>query len=65
MMGNRMEVERRLRDAGDELRANLKLKSSGPFFPVLGLTLLRYPDQGKDQSKEFKMQDLTALCVFV
>ena len=52
-------------DVGDGLRANSKLKSSESFFPVLGLTLLRYPDQGKDQSKEFKMQDLAALCVFV
>ena len=58
MLGNRTEVRKRLWDAGDELRANLKFKSSKSFFPVLGLTLLRYPDQGKDRSRRFKIQDL-------
>jgi len=57
MPGKRTEEKKRLWDAGDELRANLKLKLSGPFFPVLGLTLFRYADQGKDRSRRFKIQD--------
>ena len=57
-MGNYAEVGKGLWDAGDELRANSKLQSLGPFFPVLGLTLFRYPDQGKDLSRRFKVQDL-------
>src|SRR3989338_188099 len=58
MMVHYSEMEKRLWDMGDELRANLKLKSSESFFPVLGLTLLRYQDQGKDRSRRFKIQDL-------
>ena len=57
-MGDYAEVEKHLWDGGDELRANSKLNSSESFFPVLGLTLLRYPDQRKDRSRRFKVQDL-------
>jgi hypothetical protein len=39
MMGNYAEVGKRLRDAGDEMRANSKLKSSESFVPVPGLLL--------------------------
>ena len=46
-MGDYAEVEKHLWDGGDELRANSKLNSSESFFPVLGLTLLRYRTKGR------------------
>ncbi|HEX7408001.1 MAG TPA: class I SAM-dependent DNA methyltransferase [Candidatus Binatia bacterium] len=45
MSGNHSDVEKRLWDAADELRANSKLKSSEYSVPVLGLIFLRYADQ--------------------
>ena len=44
MNTNLNELERRLWDAADELRANSKLKSSEYSIPVLGLIFLRYTD---------------------
>jgi len=44
MPGNNNEIEKRLWDAADELRANSKLKSSEYSVPVLGLIFLRYAD---------------------
>ncbi len=44
MPGNHTEIEKRLWDAADELRANSKLKSSEYSVPVLGLIFLRYAD---------------------
>jgi len=44
MAGNHTEIEKRLWDAADELRANSKLKSSEYSTPVLGLIFLRYAD---------------------
>jgi type I restriction enzyme M protein len=44
-VGNNNEIEKRLWDAADELRANSKLKSSEYSIPVLGLIFLRYADQ--------------------
>ena len=44
MPGNHTEIEKRLWDAADELRANSKLKSSEYAAPVLGLIFLRYAD---------------------
>src|SRR5256885_2387979 len=44
MPANHSELERRLWDAADELRANSKLKSSEYSIPVLGLIFLRYAD---------------------
>ena len=41
---NTTELEKRLWDAADELRANSKLKSSEYSVPVLGLIFLRYAD---------------------
>lgn len=38
------EIEKRLWEAADELRANSKLKSSEYSTPVLGLIFLRYAD---------------------
>jgi type I restriction enzyme M protein len=44
MPANNNEIEKRLWDAADELRANSKLKSSEYSVPVLGLIFLRYAD---------------------
>ena len=44
MANNHSEVEKRLWEAADELRANSKLKSSEYSIPVLGLIFLRYAD---------------------
>jgi type I restriction enzyme M protein len=45
MANNHNDIEKRLWDAADELRANSKLKSSEYSIPVLGLIFLRYADQ--------------------
>ena len=44
MNHNGTDIESRLWDAADELRANSKLKSSEYSVPVLGLVFLRYAD---------------------
>ncbi|MGI5837640.1 MAG: type I restriction-modification system subunit M [Chloroflexota bacterium] len=44
MNHNGNQIEARLWDAADELRANSKLKSSEYSMPVLGLVFLRYAD---------------------
>jgi type I restriction enzyme M protein len=44
MANNHSELEARLWEAADELRANSKLKSSEYSVPVLGLIFLRYAD---------------------
>jgi len=44
MAANTTDLEKRLWDAADELRANSKLKSSEYSVPVLGLIFLRYAD---------------------
>lgn len=44
MANNHSEIEKRLWDSADELRANSKLKSSEYSVPVLGLIFLRYAD---------------------
>lgn len=44
MPANNTEIEKRLWEAADELRANSKLKSSEYSIPVLGLIFLRYAD---------------------
>ena len=44
MPANNNEIEKRLWEAADELRANSKLKSSEYSVPVLGLIFLRYAD---------------------
>jgi type I restriction enzyme M protein len=44
MANNHNDIEKRLWDAADELRANSKLKSSEYSVPVLGLIFLRYAD---------------------
>jgi type I restriction enzyme M protein len=45
MANNHSEVEKRLWDAADELRANSNLKSSEYSVPVLGLIFLRFADR--------------------
>ncbi|MBI3948984.1 MAG: SAM-dependent DNA methyltransferase, partial [Acidobacteria bacterium] len=51
MPANHSEIENRLWDAADELRANSKLKSSEYSVPVLGLIFLRYADQKFSQAE--------------
>ena len=41
---NNTEIERRLWDAADELRANSRLRPSEYYLPVMGLIFLRYAD---------------------
>jgi len=56
-MGNCAEVEKRLWDVGDKLRANSRLKSSESSVQMVGLAFLRYADQGRDRVRRFKIQD--------
>ncbi len=44
MPANHNEIEKRLWEAADELRANSRLKSSEYSVPVMGLIFLRYAD---------------------
>src|SRR6516164_9148633 len=52
MPANHTEVEKRLWDSADELRANSKLKASEYSVPVLGLIFLRYADQKFGQAEK-------------
>jgi len=52
MPANHNEIEKRLWEAADELRANAKLKSSEYSVPVLGLIFLRYADHKFSQAVE-------------
>ena len=54
MANNHSELEKRLWDAADDLRANSKLKSAEYSVPVLGLIFLRYADH-KFSEAEKKM----------
>src|SRR5712692_7789357 len=51
MPANHNEIEKRLWDAADELRANSKLKSSEYSVSVLGLIFLRYADHKFTQAE--------------
>src|SRR5256712_5992435 len=50
--GNYNEIEKRLWDAADQLRANSHLKSSEYSIPVLGLIFLRYADHEFAQAQK-------------
>lgn len=52
MSGNYNEIENRLWDAADQLRANSHLKSSEYSVPVLGLIFLRYADHKFSQAQK-------------
>ena len=52
MVGNHNEIEKRLWDAADQLRANSHLKSSEYSVPVLGLIFLRYADHKFSQAQK-------------
>jgi type I restriction enzyme M protein len=52
MPANNTEIEKRLWDAADELRANSKLKSSEYSVPVLGLIFLRFADNKFARAEE-------------
>ncbi len=51
MPANHNEIEKRLWDAADELRANSKLQSSESSVPVLGLIFLRYANHKFTQAE--------------
>ncbi len=51
MPANVTEIERRLWDSADQLRANSKLKSSEYSVPVLGLIFLRFADHRFTQAQ--------------
>jgi type I restriction enzyme M protein len=44
LVANTTDIEKRLWEAADQLRANSELKSSEYSVPVLGLIFLRYAD---------------------
>ena len=52
MPANNNQIERRLWDAADELRANSRLRPSEYYLPVLGLLFLRYADHRFAQARE-------------
>src|SRR2546426_10503406 len=52
LVGNHNEIEKRLWDAADQLRANSHLKSSEYSVPVLGLIFLRYADRKFSQAQK-------------
>jgi len=52
MAQNNREIEKRLWDAADELRANSKLKASEYSVPVLDLIFLRYADHKFSQAEK-------------
>ena len=52
MPANTTDLEKRLWDAADDLRANSKLKSSEYSIPVLGLIFLRYADYRFEQAEK-------------
>ncbi len=52
MPANTTDLEKRLWEAADDLRANSKLKSSEYSMPVLGLIFLRYADYKFEQAVE-------------
>lgn len=52
MVGNNNEIEQRLWDAADQLRANSHLKSSEYSIPVLGLIFLRFADHKFSQAQK-------------
>ena len=78
MAGNHTDLEKRLWDAADELRANSKLKSSEYSVPVLGLIFLRFADNkfaavekelaaqsGQSRRRTIGKTDYLARCVYI
>ncbi|MBN1483824.1 MAG: type I restriction-modification system subunit M N-terminal domain-containing protein, partial [Chloroflexia bacterium] len=60
MPANNTEIEKRLWEAADELRANSRLRSAEYSVPVLGLIFLRYADHRFDQAQQEVEADLAA-----
>src|SRR5579871_4338991 len=52
MPANHSEIEKKLWDAADRLRANSRLKSSEYATPVLGLIFLRFADYKFSQAQQ-------------
>ena len=80
MTANNGDMERRLWDAADELRANSKLKASEYSVPVLGLIFLKFADnrfaavqqelkaaaaKSKRRRKTVSKTDYLARCVYL
>jgi len=80
MPANNGDLERRLWDAADELRANSKLKASEYSVPVLGLIFLKFADnrfaavqkeleagaaQSQRRRKTISKTDYLARCVYL
>ncbi len=66
MPANTTDIEKRLWDAADELRANSKLKASEYSVPVLGLIFLKFADvrferARDDLNKELGAREIDAL----
>jgi type I restriction enzyme M protein len=59
MANNHSELEKRLWEAADDLRANSKLKSAEYSVPVLGLVFLRYADHKFSQAEKTLSQQGT------
>lgn len=60
MNHNSNNIESRLWDAADELRANSKLKSSEYSVPVLGLVFLCYADHKSSRRRRRNWRGLAA-----
>ncbi len=61
MTANNNEIEKRLWDAADSLRANSKLRASEYSVPVLGLIFLRFADQRFTVAEQELKQDTQRL----
>ena len=59
MANNHSELEKRLWEAADDLRANSKLKSAEYSVPVLGLIFLRYADHKFGEAEKKLAQQST------
>jgi type I restriction enzyme M protein len=59
MANNHSELEKRLWEAADDLRANSKLKSAEYSVPVLGLIFLRYADHEFGEAEKKLVQQGT------
>lgn len=65
MQANNNEIEKRLWEAADKLRANSKLKASEYSGPVLGLIFLRYAEDARCSEMEIRKKLIEANAVDV
>src|SRR3989339_868399 len=64
MSSNNSDLEKRLWEAADQLRANSGLKSSEYSTPVLGLIFLKYADFKFSRVKEHKKNPNTEISIY-